>query len=489
MLRGAIWLLLAFAGAVVLALVLRSNHGNIAILWPPYRIELSSNMALILTALAFFVLHVVLLAVGKTLALPQRIRNYRERRRERRSSRALQGAVLALFEGRYDRAEKLAATAASSSQDGGEGGGAAALLAARSAHRLGAPQRRDDWMRQAGKSGQTNAAALMVQAEFALEDQEPARALDAVDRMTAGGAQQPIALETALGAYQQSGRWDRVLDTIRLLSKRGRMSAGEAAALRLTAYRQLLVPREGDPRSIRELWKSLRSEERKSTELAAPTVAALARAGAPEDARKIAIVVLDAGYDEATVEAYGAMAALPPRQRLEQLERWRGRHGDKPKLLEMLGRVCASEKLWGKAEAYLLGSLAAGDTVSARVALAQLYESIDRPRDSALQFQLAARLALGEHPPLPGAKVPAAQTLGTARAAATNRAGAAPVDAGMGGAPPDRPAGTTGTLGHASVGQAAAGPLASLPPRSDAAPPVDFKAGAGDEPGFVGRKE
>ncbi|MBA3477894.1 MAG: hypothetical protein H0T52_05770, partial [Lautropia sp.] len=380
MLRGAIWLFLAFAGAVVLALVLRSNHGNIAILWPPYRIELSSNMALVLTVLAFFVLHVVLLALGKMFAMPQRIRNYRERRRLQRSSRALQGAVLALFEGRYDRAERLAATAASTSTDSGDGVAAASLVAARSAHRLGAPARRDDWLRQAAGSNRDQAAALMVQAEFALDDQQPARALDAVDRMTPGGAQQPIALEAALGAYQQSGRWDRVLDTVRQLSKRGRMSAAEAASLRLTAYRQLLAPRENDARAIRELWKSLRADERKATELAAPTVAALARAGSPEDARKIALAVLDTGYDEATVEAYGAMAALPPRQRLEQLERWRARHGDKPKLLEMLGRVCASERLWGKAEAYLMGSLVAGDTVSARVALAQLYESIERPK-------------------------------------------------------------------------------------------------------------
>ena len=187
-------LFLAFAGAVVLALVLRSNHGNIAILWPPYRIELSSNMALVLTVLAFFVLHVVLLAIGKTMAMPQRIRNYRERRRQQRSSRALQGAVLALFEGRYDRAERLAATAAATSDEGGEGMGAAALLAARSAHRLGAPQRRDDWLRQATDSGQTNAAALMVQAEFALDALQPYGAHDAVDRLPAGGAQQPIAL-------------------------------------------------------------------------------------------------------------------------------------------------------------------------------------------------------------------------------------------------------------------------------------------------------
>jgi HemY protein len=156
------------------------------IFWPPYRIELSSNMALLLTVLAFFVLHVVLLAIGKTLSMPQRIRDYRERRRHQRSSRALQGAVLALFEGRYDRAERLAATAASSSADGGDGLAAASLVAARSAHRLGAAARRDDWLRQASSADRDNAAALMVQAEFALDDQKPARALDAVDRMTPG---------------------------------------------------------------------------------------------------------------------------------------------------------------------------------------------------------------------------------------------------------------------------------------------------------------
>ena len=548
MLRGAIWLFLACAGAVVLALVLRANHGNIAILWPPYRIELSSNMALVLTVLAFFVLHVVLLAIGKTLAMPQRIRNYRERRRHQRSSRALQAAVLALFEGRYDRAERLAATAVATSSGDGDAVAAASLVAARSAHRLGAPERRDAWRSQSSKDRRDNPAALMVQAEFALDDQQPGRALDAVDRMTPGGAQQPIALETALGAYQQAGRWDRVLDTVRQLSKRGRMSPTDTTALRLNAYRNMLAPREGDARAIRELWKSLRADERKAPELAAPTVAALARGGAPDDARKIALAVLDAGYDEATVEAYGAMAAAPPRQRLEQLERWRARHGDRSKLLEMLGRVCASEKLWGKAEAYLLGSLAAGDTVSARVALAQLYESIGRPKDAALQFQLAARLALGERLPLPGVAgtagslggmpppggvtgaegaghAPVAPALGAlsgaAAASAAAAAGGAAAAAGAAGVAtadsndPDEASSlvTAGDVGavppiarpdrqdlqdraplaagthEPAAGTADAGRAGVAQPGSDAAPAVDLEAGAGDEVGVVGRKE
>ncbi len=206
------------------------------------------------------------------------------------------------------------------------------------------------------------------------------------------------------------------------------------------------------------------------------------------------LTVLDAGYDEATVEAYGAMAALPPRQRLEQLERWRTRHGDKPKLLEMLGRVCASEQLWGKAEAYLLGSLAAGDTVSARVALAQLYESIDRPRDASLQFQLAARLALGERPPLPSAASPAgaasAEALGTPKTAKAEVSAGQAITSSASAerAGPGRLQRPTGAIAHA--GDSTATVSSTTPPsESDATPPVDFKAGTGDERGLVGRKE
>jgi hypothetical protein len=41
--RWLVWLLLAFAAAVGLSLLLRFNQGNVAILWPPYRIDISVN--------------------------------------------------------------------------------------------------------------------------------------------------------------------------------------------------------------------------------------------------------------------------------------------------------------------------------------------------------------------------------------------------------------------------------------------------------------
>ena len=141
MIRNAIWLLLAFAGAVVLALVFRGNHGNVALFWPPYRIELSSNMLLVLLIVGFLVLHWLLLILGRTLGLPARIRRFREQRRLQQNSRSLQDAVLAHFEGRFERAERLSAAVLANTPEGNrkDQGAAAALLAALSAHRLGPP--------------------------------------------------------------------------------------------------------------------------------------------------------------------------------------------------------------------------------------------------------------------------------------------------------------------------------------------------------------
>ena len=393
MIRNAIWLLVAFAGAVVLALFFQGNHGNVTLTWPPYQIELSSNMLLVLLIIGFLILHLALLLVLRTLGLPQRIRRKREQRRLQRNNRSLQEAVLAHFEGRFERAERLSAAVLAHTPEGNrkDQGAAAALLAALSAHRLGNYARRDDWTRQAVRRGGKN-AALMARAEFALEDHQPEKALMAVGQITAGGEQQVAALETALAGYGQAGRWDQVLETVRQLTRRGKLAANEADNLRLSAYRQLLARRAGDAEALNALWKSLSADERKKGMLAAPTMTALAEANATGDARRIGIGLLDEGYDEGVLEAYASLEALPARQRLEQLERWRLRHGEKPRLLEMLGRICASERLWGKAEGYLVDSLLAGDSVSARVALAQLYESVGRPQEAALQFQYAARL-------------------------------------------------------------------------------------------------
>ena len=397
MLRNAFWLLFAFAAAVVLALLLRHNHGSVSIFWPPYRIDLASNMVMVLAVIGFFILHLLLIGLAKLIGLPERIRALRERRRVRRANAALQGASLAWFEGRFEKAERLASQAV----DEPVTAPTAALIAARAAHRLGHRQRRDDWVRRLGQVEPGQAASVLAEAEFALDDRQPQRALAAVERLRVASVDPRLALTTAIATWRQFGRWEQVLEVVRTQKgKSSRLEPIEIDALRLQAYEGLLAPHKEDAAGILECWRALRNDERKRRDLTVPTVLALLRVGEAEEARKILTPILDREYDDTLVECYGAMESIPGRTRLEQLERWRNRYGDRPRLLEMLGRVCASERLWGKAETYLLQSVAASDSVSARVALAQLYDEINRRGDASTQFQAAARLALGERPGL-----------------------------------------------------------------------------------------
>jgi HemY protein len=393
--RWVVWLLVAFAAAVGLSLLMRFNHGNVAILWPPYRIEISVNLALALLAAGFVALHVLLIGTARALALPQRVRDYRARRRHEQATGALRDSILAFLEGRHGRVERFAQTA----QANPTTAAVAALIAARSAQRLQEQARRDRWLDLAATDPGAAGALLMTQAELAVDERRAQDAIEIIERFHARGARHIVSLRTALRAYEQAERWDEVLHTLRLVEKRDALHPAAVRRLRARAFGELIGRKAGDAAAIRELWRSLRAGERAVPELAAQAAGALVDADAMDDARRILEQTLDAGYDASLPPVYGRLGGLSLRDRLERLEGWRQRYGDEPLLLLTLGRVCAAEKLWGKAEEYLQLALRRQPSVAAHTALGELYEVLDRVEDAAVQFRQAVRLATAERLP------------------------------------------------------------------------------------------
>jgi HemY protein len=398
--RWVVWLLVAFAAAVGLALLMRFNHGNVAILWPPYRIEISVNLALALLAVGFVALHVLLVGTARALALPQRVRDYRARRRHEQATGALRDSILAFLEGRHGRVERFAQSA----QANPATAAAAALIAARSAQRMQEQARRDRWLDLAATDPSASGALLMTQAELAVEERRADDAIEIIERFHARGARHIVSLRMALRAYEQAERWEEVLRTLRLIEKRDALHPSAVRRLRIRAFGELIGRKADDAAAIRELWRTLRADERAQPELAAQAAAAMLEADAVDDSRRILEQALDIGYDASLPSVYGRLTGLPLRDRLERLEGWRQRYGDEPELLLTLGRVCAAEKLWGKAEEYLRLALSRQPTVAAHSALGELYEVLDRGEDAAAQFRQAVRLAASERsavtPPL-----------------------------------------------------------------------------------------
>ena len=387
--RWLVWLLLIRSSAVGLALLMRFNHGNVAVLWPPYRVDFSVNLAVLVLGLSFLVFHLLLVGLAKAFSLPSRVRGYRQRRQYEGARVALRDGVLALFEGRFGRAERLAQAA----REDDLLAGPAALVAARAAHRMREFDRRDRWLDLAEVDPGSAHAGLMTEAELALEEQDPARAIAAIERLHGKGLRHIHSLRVALRAHEQSEDWVRVLQVLRQLEKRDALPQPAVRGLRVRACRALFARSAGDAAGVRELWSSLRAAERELPETVEAAAAAQAASGEQEAARRLIEQAVDREFSPMLLPLYAALDTVPARERIQRAEQWRLAHGDDPDLLLALGRMCMSEALWGKAEEYLQRSLQGRASVAAHVAFAELCEALSRPEEAAKHFRSAARLA------------------------------------------------------------------------------------------------
>ena len=106
--RVALWFLALFGVAVAVALMAGNNQGTITVFWPPYRVDLSLNLVVLLLAGVFFVLHVSLRALAALFAIPAEARRWRLQHRERAMLVALLDAMSHLVAGRFIRSRKAA---------------------------------------------------------------------------------------------------------------------------------------------------------------------------------------------------------------------------------------------------------------------------------------------------------------------------------------------------------------------------------------------
>ena len=106
--RVALWFLALFSMAVAAALFAGNNQGTITVFWPPYRVDLSFNLVVLLLAVLFFTMHVALRALAALFAMPGHARSWRLQHQERGMHVALLEAMAHLVAGRFIRARKAA---------------------------------------------------------------------------------------------------------------------------------------------------------------------------------------------------------------------------------------------------------------------------------------------------------------------------------------------------------------------------------------------
>ncbi len=112
--RAALWLLALFALAVAFTLAARLDQGYVIIVYPPWRMELSFMLALLLLAGLMALVYAVLRLADIALNLSGDVRAWRQKRRKSKADMALLDALRAYLDGDVMRARTLAAKAGES---------------------------------------------------------------------------------------------------------------------------------------------------------------------------------------------------------------------------------------------------------------------------------------------------------------------------------------------------------------------------------------
>src|SRR6478672_13810095 len=252
--RFALWSVILASVAVAIALFAGGSDGLVVIAAFGKRIDLSFNLAVVLVFAGYAGFYFLARMAATLVAIPARVRSYREERTRSRLRQSLNDALLAFFQGRYASAEKSAAMALT----GDETKGVAAIIAARSAHELGRFSEREQFLDQArGATPELDTARLTTLADLLVAQERHEEALAVLKDLSARDARNLRLLRLKLQAEQALRQWDAVLDTLDALSKLGGVVPAEAATMRRTAHLANLAGKSQDAAALTTYWKQI----------------------------------------------------------------------------------------------------------------------------------------------------------------------------------------------------------------------------------------
>ena len=421
--RAALWLLALFGIAAAVSLFAGNNQGTITVFWPPWRVDLSLNLVLLLIGATFLLLHGALRALAALFALPHQARQWRVQQKERALHVAVLDAIAQLMAGRFSRARKAALAALAQEKNLAAMDVAlpqapqvrvlSHLLAAESAQSLQDHAARDAHLQHAlNESAERGAlgpemreGVQLRSARWALEDRDPQATLARLQELPQGAQRRTLALRLRLKAARQDGRTLEALETARLLAKHRAFSSVAAQSIVRGLATELLSSAH-DPAQLQRVWAQLETAERQMPEVAihaAQRMAALhgdlalargwllpawermlAEPQALNDPLRVKLArALEAGLDSVDADWLS---------RIEVAQRSNPRD---PNLQYLAGMACMKRQLWGKAQQLLaqagLGLQDAGLHRRAWLALAELAEARDDTEQALIAWKHAAQ--------------------------------------------------------------------------------------------------
>lgn len=318
---------------------------------------------------------------------------------EKRALNQLEKGLLALTEGDWRTAER--ALEKSTSTHGRNT--ARYLAAAQAADGRNAPDRADWYLEQAEGGGRREKFLVaLTRARILCGNGQFVEAVPILEDLLGRRRRHPQVLELLARCYDETGNLDGMQEILPALLKAGVVDRDRAADLsRDSAISKLRLSKDLD--DLSGAWQGLSRPLRRRPEVVRTYAEEAVRLGGPELTEEVLRTSLKREWNSALLLPYGDPGAADTAKRLKQCEKWLQEHPDDAMLHLALGRLCASDELWGKARKHLIRSLELEPTIGGYDSLGQLLDRMGELELAMACFRNALRMSQGKEPePLPG---------------------------------------------------------------------------------------
>lgn len=420
MMRAVLWFVGLFALAVAMALFAGSNQGIVSLFLPPYRLDISLNMALLALLALFLLGYASLRGLSMLGQLPRQTQRLRQQQKERRLYSALVSSLAHLQAGRFVRAGKAADELLRLSHSLEHGNASvphdtslramAHLLAADSAHALQDPSTRDRHYASLLNDTHHHANALVQEvregaqmraARWALDDHNPQESLQRLAQLPQGAGRRTLALRIKLKAARMARDNATALETTRLLAKHGGFSPSVAESL-VSSLLLEQIHQCHDAQQLHSLWERLPAAEQQLPNVALAAARHLVEVQGSSHQARTWLLPLWQEYLQGTLSPEHTQRLFLTLQHcledldtawLQRIEAAQQRYPKEALLQYLGGMACVQHQLWGKAEQLLRRSLPGLPTAALRASTWRALAIMAEQREDAAQAAQAWRQA------------------------------------------------------------------------------------------------
>lgn len=392
--------LLTLLVAAALATAMSYDPGYVLIAFGLYTVEASVWVAaalLLAVLLTGWLLLTLLSRMRRGLRSSRTVSSRRLRRARHGTTRGL----IALTEGKFERARKSLERAAKRSDDPLLD----LLLAARASAEGGDLPKARSYLTRAQQTGpEARLPTLLIQAQLEFEKGELEQAAALLGRLRAELPRQPQMLRLLAQVMAAQAQWPELAALLPEVRRQQALPPDRIDELQRQAWRGQLSQGDGALDQLRERWQALPRNLQSDPGLVASFAARLAHQGAETEAEHLVRSQLKRQWDSRLVERFGRLQGAHPQQQLALAERWLADHPRDAALLLAAGRLALRNQLWGKAREYFENSYRIEPRLETAAELARLLKGLGEQQRAA-QLSEQALLVSQTLPslPLPGA--------------------------------------------------------------------------------------